>query len=139
MGSKDVPITNPITLSGGATFDGRLFANSKGGLAPVKQQVPGGIIGLTGLDWLVNFLNLEGLKLYAVTELAGQPRITNGAVDLELPIRVHLINSVLGNNCYVRLIRKPNQTQPHLRHDQTAGPQQTDHRQRTGIGDLAIA
>ena len=82
MGSKDVPITNPITLSAELSLDGAVVANSKGGLTPVKQQVPGGIIGLTGLDWLVNFLSLEGLKLYAVTELAGQPKLAEGAAEL---------------------------------------------------------
>jgi hypothetical protein len=98
MGSKDVPITKPITLTGGVDASNNILFNSKGGLTPVKQQVPGGIIGLTGLDWLVNFLSIEGLKLYAVTELAGTPQITDG---LTLPIKVHLINPVLGSNCYV--------------------------------------
>ncbi len=101
MGSKDVPIANPITLSGGALADGKVVATKLGGLTPVKQQVPGGIIGITGLDWLVNFLNLEGLKLYAVTEIAGQPQIAAGAEEISLPIRVHLENPVLGSNCYV--------------------------------------
>jgi hypothetical protein len=100
MGNKDVPITKPMVLVGGVTFTGQLAANKLGGLTPVKQQVPGGIIGLTGLDWLVNFLNLEGLKLYAVTELVGQPHITAEGT-LVLPIRVHLENPVLGNGCYV--------------------------------------
>lgn len=104
MGSKDVPIKNPMTLSGGLTFTNQIVANSKGGLSPVKQEVPGGIIGLTGLDWLVNFLSLEGLKLYAVTELAGAPVLGDG---LKLPIRVHLINPVLGNNCYVGTFANP--------------------------------
>jgi hypothetical protein len=100
MGNKEVPISNPITLSGGFKEGLEGFtANSKGGLTPVKQQVPGGVIGLTGLDWLVNFLNLEGLKLYAVTELAGVPKL--GFTTLTLPIKVHLINPVLGNTCYV--------------------------------------
>jgi hypothetical protein len=99
MGSKDVPITNPIPMTGGIDEAGRLFANSHGGLTPVKQQVPGGVIGLTGLDWLINFLNIEQLKLFAVTELVGQPVVGEGT--LSLPIRVHLINSVLGNSCYV--------------------------------------
>ncbi len=100
MGNKDVPITNPMTLSGGIGVELKGFANnSKGGLTPVKQLVPGGVIGLTGLDWLVNFLSLEGLKLYAVTELAGTPTV--GFTDLSLPIKVHLINPVLGSKCYV--------------------------------------
>lgn len=99
MGNKDVPLSKPMTMSGGLNAEGSGFAaNSKGGLTPVKQLVPGGIIGLTGLDWLVNFLNLEGLQLFAVTELVGPPTIGE---TLQLPIRVHLINPVLGNNCYV--------------------------------------
>ncbi len=64
MGNKNVPITNPIRLAGGISgVDGSFHYNSEGGLSASKQLVPGGIIGLTGLDWLVNFLNLEGLKL----------------------------------------------------------------------------
>lgn len=105
MGNKDVPIKNPMVLSGGV--DGALegfSANSKGGLTPVKQLVPGGVIGLTGLDWLVNFLSLEGLKLYAVTELVGTPKV---GATIQLPIRVHLINPVLGNNCYVGSAASP--------------------------------
>lgn len=100
MGSKNVPISKPITLSGGITEDNRLVYNGKGGLTPVKQLVPGGVIGLTGLDWLVNFLNIEALQLYAVTELAGTP--SNPLLDpVSLPIKVHLINPVLGSKCYV--------------------------------------
>lgn len=108
MGNKDVPITNPIVISGGteAGFEGFL-ANSKGGMAPAKQLVPGGIIGLTGLDWLVNFLSLEGLKLYAVTEAAGKPDLNPFAEPLTLPIKVHLINPTLGNNCYVGSVSNP--------------------------------
>lgn len=99
MGSKDVPISNPIPLSGGVNgFLSGFAATAEGGLKPVKQLVPGGVIGITGLDWLVNFLNLEGLKLYAVTELVGVPEIGE---ELSLPIRVHLINPVLGSKCYV--------------------------------------
>lgn len=99
MGSKNVPISKPMTLSGGVNGSlGGFVANSKGGLSPVKQLVPGGVIGLTGLDWLVNFLDLEALQLFAVTELVGPPEVGAG---LALPIKVHLINPVLGNNCYV--------------------------------------
>jgi hypothetical protein len=100
MGSKTVPITNPITINLGGRADGTYSWNSKGGLRPAKQQVPGGVIGLTGLDWLVNFLSLEALKLYAVTELAGQPKELS-PFAATLPIKVRLINPVLGNNCYV--------------------------------------
>lgn len=101
MGNKEVPISSPITLNGGVKEELTGFTyNSQGGLSAVKQQVPGGVIGLTGLDWLVNFLNLEGLKLYAVTELAGTPSF-EGPTNITLPIKVHLINPVLGSKCYV--------------------------------------
>ncbi|HWM63037.1 MAG TPA: hypothetical protein VNP96_03510 [Solirubrobacterales bacterium] len=100
MGSKTVPITDPIVLSGGAdeNLDG-FDASPAGGLAPNKQQVPGGVIGITGLDWLVNFLGIEQLKLYAETQLVGTPDID--FTEVKLPIRVRLINPVLGNSCYV--------------------------------------
>jgi hypothetical protein len=105
MGNKNVPITKPITLTGGLNSSLNGFvANSEGGLKPVKEQVPGGVIGLTGLDWLVNFLNLEALQLYAVTELVGQPQIGE---TLSLPIRVHLINPALGSKCYVGSASNP--------------------------------
>jgi len=105
MGSKNVPISKPIILSGGVNGEFQGFsANSKGGLLPAKQLVPGGVIGLTGLDWLVNFLSIEALQLYAVTELAGQPAIGEKFV---LPIKVHLINPALGNNCYVGSFSNP--------------------------------
>lgn len=105
MGNKNVPITKPIILSGGVNSEFQGFsANSKGGLLPAEQLVPGGVIGLTGLDWLVNFLDIDSLQLKAVTQLAGQPHIGEKFI---LPIRVKLINPVLGNNCYVGSFTNP--------------------------------
>jgi hypothetical protein len=101
MGSKNVPIEKPIVVSGGTNIEFENFVyNSKGGMPPVKQKVPGGVIGLTGLTWLAEFLGIEALTLYAATELAGQP-VLHGVSLIDLPIKVHLINSALGNNCYV--------------------------------------
>lgn len=105
MGSKTVPIEKPITLSGGLMSNGFITANSKGGLAPVKQKVPGGVVGLTGLTWLLELLGSEALTLYAVTELAGAPK--QEEFNLKLPIKVHLINGTLGNNCYVGSVSNP--------------------------------
>jgi hypothetical protein len=98
-----VPIEHPLTLSGGtdAAFEG-FTANSKGGLSKVKQKVPGGVIGLTGLTWLLEFFGSEALTLYAVTELAGVPSgFTLNSVTI--PIKVHLEtpSGVLGSTCYV--------------------------------------
>jgi hypothetical protein len=108
MGTKDVPIKNPITLVGGVNLnDGHLSANSKGGLTPVKQKVPGGVVGLTGLTWLLELFGSEALTLYAVTELAGVPVQYEGGLELALPVRVHLVNSLLGNNCYVGSFTNP--------------------------------
>lgn len=118
MGNKNVPIKKQMTLSGGFKGDLSGFAaNSKGGLTPVKQLVPGGVIGLTGLDWLVNFLSIEALQLYAVTELVGPPTLGE---TIDLPIRVHLINPVLGNKCYVGSTAVP--IQLHLTENATSPP-----------------
>jgi hypothetical protein len=101
MGSKNVPIEKPFRLVGGYEETGAFSFNSQGGLEKVKQKVPGGVIGLTGLTWLAEFLGIEALTLYATTELAGNPQPL--AEPAYLPIKVHLENStgVLGPNCYV--------------------------------------
>jgi hypothetical protein len=107
MGSKTVPIENPITLSGGTDeFLGNFSYNSKGGLTLVKQKVPGGVVGLTGLTWLLELLGSEALTLYAITEPAGVPIIKN-LNNFQLKVRVHLVNSVLGNNCYIGTLANP--------------------------------
>lgn len=111
MGSKTVPIEKPITLTGGIE---KLFSitplyyNAEGGLTKAKQKVPGGVIGLTGLTWLAEFLGIEALTLYATTELAGTV-LVGGTEFAQLPIKVHLENStgVLGKNCYVGSTSNP--------------------------------
>lgn len=103
VGNKEVPITNPLTISGGLNIALEGFAfNSKGGLSKVAQKVPGGVIGLTGLTWLLEFFGSEALTLYATTELAGSPTgFTFQTVTL--PIKVHLTNpgGLLGSKCYL--------------------------------------
>jgi hypothetical protein len=102
-GKKTVPIENPLTLSGGAdeNFEGFTY-NSKGGLSKVKQKVPGGVIGLTGLTWLLEFFGSDALTLYAETELAGTPSGFTIAT-VTIPIKVHLTtpSGVLGSTCYI--------------------------------------
>lgn len=100
MGKKTVPISKPLVLSGGTNAAGEEFkASPTGGLSSVQMEVPGGVIGITGLDWLVNFLNAEGLKLYAEPQLAGSPKLTPTA--FEMPLKVRLVNPVLGSKCFV--------------------------------------
>jgi hypothetical protein len=110
MGKKDVPITNPIILSGGSDVNFENFAASpKGGLIPVQQTVPGGVIGLTGLTWLLEFFGINALSLYATTELAGIPDPNPLQEPIELPIKAHLTtpSNVLGKNCYVGSFTSP--------------------------------
>jgi hypothetical protein len=107
LGSKEVPISTPIPLSGGTDTNLQNFrANAEGGLKVVNQKVPGGVIGLTGLTWLLEFLGSEALTLYAATEIAGQP-VLNGLNNITLPIKVHLINGVLGSKCYIGSFTEP--------------------------------
>lgn len=103
MGSKDVPIENPLVLSGGVDtkFEG-FTAGPEGGLSKTPQKVPGGVLGLTGLTWLLEFFGSEALTLYATTELAGVPTGFTIAT-VTLPIKVHLTtpSGVLGSTCYI--------------------------------------
>jgi hypothetical protein len=109
LGNKETPITNPITLSGGINeFSEEFSYTSKGGLSKAKQKVNGGVIGLTGLTWLAEFLGVEALTLYATAELAGTVKI-NHVEDIVLPLKVHLENTtgVLGSKCYVGSTASP--------------------------------
>jgi hypothetical protein len=103
MGTKEVPIENPLTISGGVNENLENFTyNSKGGLSKTPQKVPGGVLGLTGLTWLLEFFGSEALTLYATTELAGTPSNFD-FTSVTLPIKVHLTtpSGVLGNSCYI--------------------------------------
>lgn len=109
VGKKNVPIENPLLLVG--AVDGafeNFTAGPGGGLSKTKQKVPGGVIGLTGLTWLLEFFGSDALTLYATTELAGKP--SGFTVEtVTLPIKVHLEtpSGVLGNNCYIGSVTSP--------------------------------
>jgi hypothetical protein len=109
VGKKSVPVEHPLTIVGGLNGELEGFtANSKGGLSKVKQKIPGGVIGLTGLTELLEFFGSEALTLYGETEFAGIPsNFTFGTVTL--PIKVHLTNpaGILGNNCYDGSVEHP--------------------------------
>lgn len=99
MGNIQIPISNPITFSGGETAGGAFDYNSFGGIPKVAEEVPGGVVGLTGFTWLEEILSPSALTLYAVIELVGTPgdQLTEPAT---LSFKVHFINSVLGSKCY---------------------------------------
>ncbi|HEX5610075.1 MAG TPA: hypothetical protein VFX45_08290 [Solirubrobacterales bacterium] len=105
LGTRSVGIQNPMTLSGGVNEQlGGFRASPKGGLRGTKQPVPGGLVGITGLDVLVDLLSVEQLQVFALPELVGQPVIGEG---ISLPLRVRLINPLLGSNCYIGSAANP--------------------------------
>jgi hypothetical protein len=107
LGKEEIPITNPFALRGGLTFfSGEWAANSEGGIPPVSQPVPGGLVGLTGNKQLDGLLNTKQLRLGASVELAGTPGPFEGS-ELFLPIKVHLENPLLGKACYVGSASNP--------------------------------
>ena len=108
FGNREIPVTSPIILRGGAEQETSNFLfNGEGGIVPAKQLVPGGLVGLTGYKWLDEALGAsELLKLYATVELAGQPGSVN-APAFTVPVRLHLENPFLGNGCYVGSTASP--------------------------------
>lgn len=95
MGTKDTPISDPIHLIVGYDTNGNGVAGSlDGGL----QRIPGGLIGITGLDWLRFIYPLNYLQIYAEPELAGP---TTVFPNVHLPLKVQLHNVLLNNNCYI--------------------------------------
>lgn len=98
LGTKRTPIEDPITLTVGANpLTGETFLGSFDG---GRQEVPGGLVGISGLDWLIYLFPNSLLGLYAETELAG-PVGNAFAPRLSLPIKVHLENPLLTNDCYI--------------------------------------
>jgi hypothetical protein len=113
MGSKTVKITVPQVLQGGIEALGTetypLIAPRLGGeaLQKVAEPIPGGITGTS---------EAIGGPASAITEIAGPPSIVEttpyslaagtravneGTTATHLPIKIHLINEQLGENCYI--------------------------------------
>jgi hypothetical protein len=125
LGSKTVPIVNPVTLQGGAGAVGedefaQFFAAANGvTLSKSPQPVPGGLAGLLNCKKISEPLlrlaceaALEGslTGVNSTLELvrpASEIRVSENhlsgevGVALELPVKFHLENPFLGSNCYV--------------------------------------
>jgi hypothetical protein len=126
LGSKKVPIVNPVTLQGGVgpvdeeTLAGKMFAATNGvTLSKAAQPVPGGLAGLVNCkeisEPLFRFtceLALENgvTGVNSTLELAGSPSEVlvsesnlagEEGVALKIPVKFHLENPLLGSNCYV--------------------------------------
>jgi hypothetical protein len=132
LGTKTVPIEKKVVLQGGfgkpdKTTKISVFYGATGGkptLAPVSQNVPGGLAGIVPeasspflVKKLIKFFFENSLTgLGSTLELAGSPseiqisesflaRAEN--VALKLPVKIHLENPFLGSNCYVGSSTKP--------------------------------
>jgi hypothetical protein len=117
----EVPITKTITLQGGVLENeetgAQTFENAADGntLSKTPQTVPGGLFKIVApsffpeiLQVIFNeFINKGFTGATATTELVGKVGISTNALigktgaALTLPLRVHLENSFLGNNCYI--------------------------------------
>jgi hypothetical protein len=125
LGTKKVPIVNPVVLQGGygkpsgglSTFVGATNGET---LSKSPQPVPGGLAGLVNCKEISNFIlkaacewtfenGLTGLN--STVELAGSASdikiselnllLGNNKTVLHLPVKFHLENPFLGSNCYV--------------------------------------
>lgn len=136
LGSKTVPIVNPVTLQGGYTepnFDeespeylfAKFFAATNGvTLSKAAQPVPGGLLGILPpessppiIKALVEAATENGLTgVNSTLELArpaSEIKVSENhlaeafGVALVLPLKAHLENPVLGNSCYVGSSKNP--------------------------------
>jgi hypothetical protein len=129
LGSKTVPIVNPVTLQGGygeaiEFKEGAEFAKFYGAtngitLSKTAQPVPGGLAGIVNCKKISDFflriaceLTFENgvTGLNATLELAKPAsaiRISENnlageiGTALQLPVKTHLENPFLGSSCYV--------------------------------------
>jgi hypothetical protein len=129
VGKKTVPLTNPTTLQGGAYENeagGVTFVGAENGdtLSKTPQPVPGGLVGVTApkwwpkfvQDWFNNLISEGFTGVNATVELAApassiqlstQNFVNQEGIALGLPVKVHLENLILGNNCYLGSNSKP--------------------------------
>lgn len=128
IGSKTVPIKNPVTLQGGIVGSGSesQFVGAENGqtLSKTPQPVPGGLLGIKAptwwplfvQEWFNNLIN-EGLTgVNATLEVAGPASgigisneniINEEGIGLGLPAKIHLENAILGSACYIGTDAKP--------------------------------
>lgn len=126
IGKKTVPIVNPVTLQGGISkadrttkFSSFYPATDGVTLSKAPQPVPGGLTGLVNCKEIGNWLEriaCEGVfengltGVNATLELARPASeirvseahlVSESGVALELPVKMHLENPLLGSSCYI--------------------------------------
>jgi hypothetical protein len=122
VGSKEVPLVNPVTLQGGTEGAGestKFFGAENGEtLSKTAQPVPGGLLGIVApkwwpiwiQNWFNNLIN-EGLTgVTATVELAAPATsitlntnnlLNRSGTALGLPAKIKLSNAILGSSCYI--------------------------------------
>jgi len=96
----NVPLGESLEIRGTLTSDGAgglLFTPPRGtnGFFARAVPVPGGIFGI---EWL------PGNTVLAITELAGSPsqiKINTNDLSVRIPIKVRLVNLLLGMDCHI--------------------------------------
>ncbi|HEY2053327.1 MAG TPA: hypothetical protein VGH14_05260 [Solirubrobacterales bacterium] len=122
VGSKTVPLVNPVTLQGGYSGAGEnvQFVGAENGetLSKTPQPVPGGLLGVTAptwwpiwvQSWFNNLINEGFTGVTATVELARpaseiklstENLLTRTGTALGLPVKIKLSNAILGSNCYI--------------------------------------
>jgi hypothetical protein len=125
LGSKKVPIVNPVTLQGGAGEVNELefakFVAASNGvtLSKTPQPVPGGLAGIVNCKEIKDFFlrisceaafengltglnsTLELARPVSEMEISESHLAEEQFVALKMPIKVHLENPFLGSGCYV--------------------------------------
>jgi hypothetical protein len=131
LGSKKVPIVNPVVLQGGrGVIEEDEFSKFYGAtngvtLSKAAQPVPGGLAGIVNCKAIKDFLlrlscevtfenGLTGLNsTLELAKPATSIRISENnlageaGIALELPVKVHLENPFLGSGCYVGSEKSP--------------------------------
>lgn len=132
VGTKTVPLVNPVTLQGGFEGAGEeiQFYGAENGdtLSKTPQPVPGGLLGLLNCKEQTNLL-IKGLceaalengltGVNAIVELTGPTKgltnielntenlILEEGIALGLPVKVKLDNAILGSSCYIGSDKTP--------------------------------
>jgi hypothetical protein len=125
IGTKTVPIVNPVTLQGGfeRVEEALQFYGAEEGntLSKTPQPVPGGLTGIVAptwwpkfiQDWFNGLINEGFTGVNATVELTGPSKgLTNINLSTErlleekgtalgLPAKFHLENAILGSSCYI--------------------------------------
>jgi len=124
MGSKTVPLVNPVILQGGLTLAGFVGAANGETLSKTPQPVPGGLLGIVAPkwwpgwleDWFNDQINDGFTGVNATVEVAGPASgikistlnlLLQKGTALSLPAKIKLSNPILGSSCYIGSDSKP--------------------------------